>query len=239
MPRRLDISGLRYGRLTALEPTTQRSGGKIVWRCKCDCGNECLAAVNQLQDGRRISCGCAKRGKQVNKTHGHYVGGKPTATYRSWSSMRSRCFNPNVREFPRYGGRGITICARWDSFENFLADMGPRPAGLTLDRWPDPDGNYEPENCRWATWSQQRTNQRLTDGRRRAEREKALKRKRSAKGSFLPLDIYEAQRAVADELDTIIGALSNQPRRKINTKLTVIIRRLNTIRGAVARMAHR
>ena len=192
MPGRLNISGLRYGRLTALEPTKQRSGGKVIWRCKCDCGNKCLAAVNHLRDGRRVSCGCAKFGKQVNKTHGHYVGGKPTATYGSWSTMRTRCLNPHCKEYPYYGGRGITICERWlNSFENFLADMGPRPEGKTLDRWPNNDGNYEPGNCRWATWSQQRTNQRSTERRREAERKKALARIRSD-GKFC--DAAETQR---------------------------------------------
>ena len=82
-----------------------------------------------------------------------------TGAYSSWQAMRARCLNPNNREYLRYGGRGITVCERWQSFENFLADMGLRPEGLTLDRI-NPDGNYEPGNCRWATWTEQRVNQR-------------------------------------------------------------------------------
>jgi hypothetical protein len=74
--------------------------------------------------------------------------------------MRTRCLNPNASDWPRYGGRGITICAEWDSFEQFLADMGERPEGMTNDRI-DVDGNYEPGNCRWATAKEQRRNQRL------------------------------------------------------------------------------
>jgi hypothetical protein len=83
---------------------------------------------------------------------------RKSPTYSSWVNMKSRCLNPNHRAFPRYGGRGITICARWlgkNGFANFLADMGRRPPGKTLDRWPNNDGNYEPGNCRWATASQQ------------------------------------------------------------------------------------
>jgi hypothetical protein len=159
MPGKINISELRFGRLIALEPTEKRSAGKTVWRCKCDCGNECLAAVDHLRDGRRISCGCAKFGKQFNKKHGHYVGGKPTAIYRSWSSMRTRCFNSNVREYPNYGGRGITVCERWNTFENFPADMGPKPTPWhSLDRWPDVE---------------------------KSERKKALQRQRDKAGRFM------------------------------------------------------
>jgi hypothetical protein len=74
--------------------------------------------------------------------------------------MHQRCNNPNNHAFDRYGGRGITVCDRWRSFENFLADMGERPPGMSIDRWPDNDGNYEPGNCRWATSREQRLNQR-------------------------------------------------------------------------------
>ena len=92
----------------------------------------------------------------------HGMAGKDSqwsSTYRAWSAMRRRCFNAATKDYPLYGGRGITVCERWKTFENFLEDMGVRPEGKTLDRINN-DGNYEPGNCRWATWSEQRVNQR-------------------------------------------------------------------------------
>lgn len=92
--------------------------------------------------------------------HGHGRVGKETGTWWSWKDMVKRCTNPNRREWKYYGGRGISVCERWRTFENFLADMGQRLEGQTLDRYPNRDGNYEPGNCRWATRKEQRLNQR-------------------------------------------------------------------------------
>jgi hypothetical protein len=96
----------------------------------------------------------------AKRTHGH-ASQKLSGTYSSWKAMKARCLNPNGKQWADYGGRGITICERWiHSFENFLADMGERPPGKTLDRYPNNDGNYEPGNCRWASGRQQQMNRR-------------------------------------------------------------------------------
>ena len=97
----------------------------------------------------------------LSLTHGHAVGKEMSPTYISWCAMKARCTNSHLPHYKNYGGRGITVCERWLTFENFLADMGERPAGRTLDRR-DNDGNYEPNNCRWATWVEQRANRRDT-----------------------------------------------------------------------------
>jgi hypothetical protein len=158
-----DYTGYRNGRLIAVRPTDERKLGKIVWECRCDCGNAVFVPTNHLANNQRFSCGCAKQKGSLRvpkrPVHGHHTNGHPTKTYASWSSMRTRCLNPRVREYPDYGGRGIRICERWERFENFLADMGERPHGKTLDRI-DVNGDYCAENCRWATPSEQLLNQR-------------------------------------------------------------------------------
>ncbi len=159
--------GKRVGHLTVIALAGINKHRETTWRCRCDCGKETIVSRGRLRTGHTKSCGCLKAETDTRRTlkHGNAQGGTgaSTPTYRSWLSMNQRCTNPKKKTWKHYGGRGITICERWrgeNGFQNFLADMGPRPAGMTLDRWPNNNGNYEPGNCRWATPSQQNRNQR-------------------------------------------------------------------------------
>ena len=162
MPNLVDITGHRYGRLTVLSRSPE--SGRVHWKCRCDCGTELSVQSADLRTGNTQSCSCLKfeRIREASTTHGHTAGGW-TTTFRAWSDMKTRCYNPKNKRFAGYAGRGITVCDRWrNSFENFLADMGEKPLGLSLDRINN-DGNYEPDNCRWATYSQQNKNRRSWD----------------------------------------------------------------------------
>lgn len=148
----IDLSGSVYGKLKA-EILFGRKGRYLYWRCRCDCGNSTIVRTDHLTRGKITSCGC-----NVTK-HGCHK----SPEYRSWDSMKSRCYRQSYTGWHRYGGRGIKVCDRWlESFINFLEDMGKKPdPTYTIDRI-DPDGNYEPSNCRWASKKEQRANQSVT-----------------------------------------------------------------------------
>jgi hypothetical protein len=146
-------AGARFGQLTALDRVGREKPSK--WRLRCDCGNETVAFVFNLAAGRTKSCGCSVI------RHGHARNGRVSGEYISWRAMLSRCTNPSSVNWQWYGGSGISVCPEWrDSFEAFYRDLGPRPPGTTLDRFPDRNGHYEKGNCRYATPEEQANNRR-------------------------------------------------------------------------------
>jgi hypothetical protein len=150
-----DLSGQQFGKWTVLRWAETISFSRQRWLCRCSCGTERTVIGNTLINGTSKSCGCA--GRERSRRHGL----SESLTYTIWASMKQRCNNPKHKQYPHYGGRGITVCDRWMEFENFFADMGEKPDGLTLDRV-DNDGNYHPDNCRWATPREQMRNRRNT-----------------------------------------------------------------------------
>lgn len=160
--KKLDLVGLKFGKLTVLSELKERNPhGKVLFHCKCDCGNEVNVIGTKLKNGWSKSCSCLQketvkeRSKTDNKKHGYCK----TSIYNTYHAMISRCYNDKNESYQYYGAKGIKVCDRWlESFENFLADMGEKPSeNHSIDRI-NVFGNYEPSNCRWADKLEQENN---------------------------------------------------------------------------------
>lgn len=168
-PRVQQFIGKKFGRLTAVRFVEMRrwaSGTRQFWEFNCECGNRLIASRNNVEKGNTTSCGCFKKEiitAGVGLKHGFARRQNRHHLYSCWKAMHQRCNNPNAQNYHWYGAKNVKVCRRWDNFENFLADMeSDWKPGLTLDRYPDPSGNYEPSNCRWATKKQQANNRRTS-----------------------------------------------------------------------------
>lgn len=155
----IDLTGLRYGRLTVIARAAGNKRGHALWMCKCDCGNECVVQSQNLRRGITKSCGCYASDMRAiaNTIHGGYG----TRLYRIWKGVLSRCRNESSTDYKWYGAKGVTVCEEWSEYVNFRdwAISNGYKDDLTIDRI-DPFGNYEPSNCRWATIKEQNFNKR-------------------------------------------------------------------------------
>lgn len=158
---RIDLTGKTFGKLTVLSYAGTMKD-RALWNCRCECGKVKVKIGKYLKNGDTRSCGCMQQWHRAtgNRKYGIGKGKMRRREYTIWRSMKSRCYTKSSSNYRFYGAKGVTVCDRWrDNFLAFLEDMGPVPTDFTLDRI-DPAGNYEPSNCRWASWDLQHRNLR-------------------------------------------------------------------------------
>ena len=160
MSRVTDLTGREFGRLTVIQRSGSNKDGRATWLCICECGETVVKTGKLLLNGHCRSCGCGEYENRVNNVTSHRLSN--TRLYNIWKAMKQRCYYPKHKDYHNYGARGIVVCDEWrDDFKAFYdwaLSHGYRE-DLTIDRI-EVDGNYEPSNCRWATWRDQRLNQR-------------------------------------------------------------------------------